>query len=171
MADALSEIRSGGRAWPPTAPEFRAMCLSAGKQKSDPLEVAWSEFNRWQQTGRKDYSHVSPALYHTISKNLDLYVYQQQTRQDVCLKMFEMAYKATLFQIECGEELRTPPAPETLIESKPVVTPKTEAQIAKGSEVLGSLLSMFGDKPEPKQPTAAEIADQKRLERIKNDIK
>lgn len=166
VADALSDIRSSGRAWPPTAPEFRAMCLSAGKPKSDPLEVAWSEFNRWQRTGSRDYSHVSPALYHTINKNLDMYVYQQQSRQEVCLKMFEMAYKATLFQIECGEELRKPPAPETLIESKPVLTPKTDEQIAKGSEIIGSLLAMFDDKPEDKQLTQDEINDLQRLEKL-----
>lgn len=82
--------------------------------------------------------------------------------------MFEMAYKATLFQIECGEELRKPPAPETLIESKPVLTPKTDEQIAKGSEIIGSLLAMFDDKPEEKQLTQDEINDLQRLERIKN---
>lgn len=80
--------------------------------------------------------------------------------------MFEMAYKATLFQIECGEELRKPPAPETLIESKSVIAPKTDEQIAKGSEIIGSLLAMFDDKPEDKQLTAAEVADQEKLKRI-----
>lgn len=84
--------------------------------------------------------------------------------------MFEMAYKATLFQIECGEELRTPPPPETLIESKPVVTPKTDEQIAKGSEIIGSLLAMFDDKPEDKQLTQDEINDLQRLEKIKNGL-
>jgi len=38
----------------------------------------------------------------------------------------------------------------------------------EGLKQTAALLAMFEEKPEPKQPTAAELADQKRLERIKN---
>ena len=120
--------------------------------------------SRYIQSGRKDYSHLSPILYHTVARNLDLYNYKQ-TDDWKALKMFEIAYKATLFQIECGEDLLLPPPSETLIESKPVVVPKTDDQIAKGSEIIGGLLAMF-DKPEQKTLTPAEIADNERLERI-----
>lgn len=165
MADALGEVRTSGRAWPPTAPEFREMCLSAGKEKQVPMEAAYAELTRFICSGRRDYSHVSPILYHTISRNMDLYNYKL-LEEWKALKMFEVAYKATLFQIECGEELRRPPPPETLIEKKP------EPIVARSPDFespIKDLLKMFDEPAEPCAMTISEIADQQRLERLKNE--
>lgn len=162
----MNDIRNSGRAWPPTAPEFRAICLNAGMDKHPPLEAAYAEINRIVSAGRKDYSNVSPILYHTIVRNLDFYNFRQ-VEEWKAYKMFEVAYKATLFQLECGEELVTPPPPETLLENKS--SPKqdlTSEDIEKGEQVFKSLLSMF-DEPETKPLTPAEIADNERLEKLK----
>lgn len=168
MVDALSDIRGSGRAWPPTAPEFRAMCLSAGKPKHQPLEAAYSDLCAIMRSQKMNYDNASPILYHTIRRNLDLYNVSRMEEWRA-FKAFEIAYKATLFLIECGEELLTPPPPETLLPNpdKKAYAP-TSKDIEKGSEVLGSLLSMFDDKPEPKPPTPAEIEDMKRLGEIRN---
>ena len=83
------------------------------------------------------------------------------------LKMFEVAYKATLFQIECGEELRRPPPPETLIEKKP------EPIVARSPDFespIKDLLKLFDGPDEPAPITLDEMIEQRRLERIKNDV-
>jgi len=144
------------------------MCLSAGKPKHQPLEAAYSDLCAIMRSQKMNYDNASPILYHTIRRNLDLYNVSR-IEEHKAFRAFEIAYKATLFQIECGEELLTPPPPETLLPNpdKKACAP-TSKDIEKGSEVLGSLLSMFDDKPEPKQLTAAENADIVKLERIKN---
>src|SRR5690606_29718845 len=141
IAGALSDIRNSGRVWPPTAPEFRSMCLAAGKPKIPPMEALYAEINQLNHSGRKDYSHVSPILYHTINRNLDFYNFKM-VEEWKAFKMFEVAYKATLFQIECGEELATPPEPETLLPA-PKPTIATEADIKKTAEARAKLLAMF----------------------------
>lgn len=166
VAEALNDIRNSGRAWPPTAPEFRAMCLSAGKEKHPPLEAAYSEINQLVKSGRKDYGHVSPILYHTINKNLDFYNFKI-VEEWKAFKMFEVAYKATLFQIESGEELKRPQAPETMIESATQRRPETPESVKKGEAVLNDLLSMFDPPKEPKPLTENDIKDFEKLERVK----
>lgn len=166
----MNDIRNSGRAWPPTAPEFRAMCLNAGKEKHPPLEAAYAEINQLVGSGRKDYSHVSPILYHTIYRNLDFYNFKV-VEEWKAFKMFEVAYKATLFQIESGEELRRPPELETLLaapEKKPYAP--TSEEIEKAGEVINSLLSMFDDKSSPAPLSKAGIEDLEKLERMRGKI-
>lgn len=166
IADAIAEIRLSGRKWPPAAPEFREMCLSAGKEKQVPMEAAYAELTRFICSGRRDYSHVSPILYHTISRNMDLYNYRM-LEEWKSLKMFEVAYKATLFQIECGEQLRRPPLPETLLEEK---KPEPKAPRSPDCESpIKDLLKLFDGPAEPCTMTISEIADLQRLERLKNE--
>jgi hypothetical protein len=143
------------------------MCLSAGKEKQVPMEAAYAELTRFICSGRRDYSHVSPILYHTISRNMDLYNYKL-LEELKALKMFEVAYKATLFQIECGEELRRPPPPETLIEEK---KPMTRADYPPDFETpIKDLLKLFDGPDEPVPITLDELIEQRRLERVKNDV-
>ena len=118
------------------------------------------------RSGKRSYSGVSKYLYHLISKNLDFYVYQNSTVYEN-MKMFEMAYKAMCFQLESGHELAAPPAPNTLLESKPV-NPDTPENVKKGSAVLGDILSMFNEPEKEKTLTDAEKADLIKLERVRN---
>lgn len=142
------------------------MCIASGKEKHPTLEAAYAELNQYIRSGSKDYSHVSPILYHTIRRNLDFYNFKR-VEEWKAFKAFEVAFKATLFQIECGEELETPPKPETLL-PKPKIDSSTsdEDNLKKGEELFKSLLSMFDDE-EDKVLTPAEVADNERLERIK----
>lgn len=165
MAAALSDIRMSGRGWPPTAPEFREMCVLSGKEKIPPMEVLFTELGDYLRAGKSSVSGASKYLYHLVTRNLDYYSYRHSTI-DENLKMFTVAYKAMVFQLESGEELITEPPPETLL-PKPEKREPTEEEKKKGSEVLGSLLSMF-DEPEPKPLTDAEKADLEKLESLKN---
>lgn len=142
------------------------MCLMAGKEKHPTLEAAYAELNQFVKSGRKDYSHVSPILYHTINRNLDFYNFNR-VEEWKAFKAFEIAFKATLFQMECGESLVTPPPPETLLPqpAKEKFSSNPD-MIKKGEETLSSLLDMF-NVPEQKPLTAAEIADNERPGRLK----
>lgn len=133
------------------------------------MESVFAELQEWLKHNRNDWHNASPLLQHIIRRTLDLYGFKQNFKEYERVKLFEIAYKAALFQFESGIDMEAYPNPKTLLENKQEIKRHDAPEsVKKGSEVLGSLLSMFGDKPEPKQPTAAEIADQKRLERIKN---
>lgn len=123
-----------------------------------------TELIQFVKNGRKDTYNLSSFMYHTVTRNLDLYNYRLLEREYDRVRAFEVAYKATLFQLETGHELATPPEPETLLESK--VENKAPVDIKKGSEVLGGILAMFAE-PEPAPLSKAEIDDLQRLEKLK----
>lgn len=163
----LAAARKSTSQFLPSIGQFIEWCNSAGKEKYPPLEVCMTELIQFVKNGRKDTYNLSPFMYHTVTRNLDLYNYRLLEREYDRVKAFEVAYKATLFQLETGHELATPPAPETLLESK---QDKAPVDVKKGSEVLGSLLAMFAE-PEPSKPlTQADIDDSQRLEKIKHEI-
>jgi hypothetical protein len=169
VAEALNDIRNSGRAWPPTAPEFRAMCLSAGKEKIPPMEVLYSELAALVKSGKSSYSGVSKYLYHLIRRNLDFYNYRNMTI-DENLKMFQVAYKAMLFQFECGEQLDIEPEPETLLPKPDYKNySPSEEEKKKASEIMSGLLAMFDEPQEPKPLTKQEIEDNLKLERLRNE--
>ena len=145
MAEALSDIRKSGRAWPPTAPEFRAMCVKSSADHHPPFEACMAELNIFVRDNRKDTHNLSPILYHTIRRNLDFYNYKKLEKEYERIKAFEIAFKATLFQLECGEKLEKPPAPETLLESVRRDSYKTPEAEKLATETMSTLLSMFGD--------------------------
>jgi hypothetical protein len=161
----LAAARKSTSQFLPSIGQFIEWCNSAGKEKYPPLEICMTELIQFVKNGRRDTYNLSPFMYHTVTRNLDLYNYRLLEREYDRVKAFEVAYKATLFQLETGHELATPPAPETLLESK--ADTKAPVDIKKGSEVLGSLLSMFDEPPPSKPMTEAEIKDNERLERIK----
>jgi hypothetical protein len=167
IADAIAEIRLSGRKWPPAAPEFRAICLSTNSEKLPPFEICAVEIQNFVRSGRRDTQNMTPFVYHMVTKNLDFYNYKQFDKEYDRQKSLEIAYKATLFQLESGGKLIAPPPPETLIEQKkpePINTnsPKFESPIS-------DLLKLFDNPPEP-EPTDSDIADLQRLERLKNDV-
>lgn len=147
IAAALNEIRSSGRTWPPVAPEFRAMCLAVGKEKLPPMEACFAELTKFITDNRKDKHNLSRILYHTITRNMDFYTYKKIEKDWERVKSFEIAYKATLFQLECGEELMEIPKPETLIEQN--LTPvknDTPQAVKAANETLSNLMSMFDEE-------------------------
>jgi hypothetical protein len=163
VASALNEVRLSGRSWPPTAPEFRSMCISGGVSHPT-VEDAYSILHRYL-TGQIKESDLGTAVRHTINKNMDLYQFKRLPI-DKAIEVFRFAYKATIHQIELGEELFHPRNPVALIEDVPLKVSAEEAEKARLN-----LLAMLDDKPEQKQPTQAEIEDMKRLEEIRNGNK
>ena len=142
----IDQVRTSGRKWPPAAPEFRSICLSAGAEKHAPLEACFAELTAFVTAGRKDTYNLSPILYHTVTKNLDFYNYKKIEKDWERIKSFEIAYKATLFQLECGDKLDTPPDPKTLIENKSDKPVNTKANNAIAEQTIGGLMDMLKDK-------------------------
>lgn len=164
----LAKCRQSVSPFLPSIGQFIEWCNSAGKEKYPPLEICMTELIQFVKNGRRDTYNLSPFMYHTVTRNFDLYNYRLLEREYDRVKAFEVAYKATLFQLETGHELATPPAPETLLESK---QEKAPVDVKKGSEVLGSLLAMFAEQEPSKPLTQDEIKDIGRLERIKENGK
>lgn len=167
VAAALNDVRLSGRAWPPTAPEFREMCILSGTERVPPLEVLYTELNQFVRSGKSSVAGASKYLYHLVVRNLDYYNYRNATI-DENLKMFTVAYKAMIFQLESGEELLIEPPPETLL-PKPEFRQPSEEEKKKGSEAIANLLDMFESTQKPPL-TPAEIEDLKRAERIRKEV-
>lgn len=168
MAEALNSVRTCGRAWPPTAPEFRELCVFSDKVKHPPMEACYVEVQEFVRNGRRDTHNLSPFVYHVVVQNLDFYNFKKLEKEYERIKAFEIAYKATLFQLESGQQLVTPPAPETLLESKPESKYTEDPKVVEVAETtLGDILKMLGNE-EQKQLNEAERLDNERLERLKS---
>lgn len=111
---------------------------------------------------------MTPFVYHMVVKNLDFYNYKQFDKEYDRQKALEISYKATLFQLESGEKLMSPPPPETLLEKKN--TEPVDASATKFESPISDLLKLFDEPREHKQLTEAERLDSERLEKLKNDI-
>lgn len=96
-----------------------------------------------------------------VVKNLDFYNFKKLEKEYDRIKAFEIAYKATLFQLESGQEMITPPPPETLIEKKE--TGVGSFNNDAGIEIISDLLKMFDA---PKKEKIEDVRDEK-LDRIK----
>lgn len=133
------------------------------------MEACFAELTAFVCAGRNDVHNLTPILYHTVRKNLDFYNYKKIEKDWERIKSFEIAYKATLFQIECGGKLEVPPGPKTLVEEdKKTGSHNSSANEKIAAKTIGGLMSMFSD-PEPKPITAADRADLERLERVRNE--
>lgn len=151
----------------PGVGQFVDWCKDSSRGHYAPLEACYAELTGFVTTGRKDTQNLTDILYHTVTRNLDFYNYKKIEKEWERIKAFEIAYKATLFQIEQGEPLATPPKPETLIEDKSQNKRAVDSSIA--DKTISSILSMF-DEPEPKPPTPTDIKDLERVNKLKSEM-
>ena len=108
------------------------------------MEACYVEVQEFVRNGRRDTHNLNQFLYHVVVKNLDFYNFKKLEKEYERVKAFEIAYKATLYQLECGQELISPPPPETLLEQKkPVSTEQPDPNFK-----ISDLLKLF-DEPEP----------------------
>lgn len=157
-----------GRGWPPTAPEFREVCLSGSKEKHPPFEICVVEINNFVRYNRKDTYNMTPFVYHMVVKNLDFYNFKMLEKEYDRNKALEIAYKATLFQLESGEKLIAPPPPETLIEQKKQDVRREYPEDFKSP--ISDILKLFDEPQDTKPLTEAEMLDNERLERISKEM-
>lgn len=162
VAQAIEVLRNSGRVWPPTAPEFKSICLANGANHPT-VEAAYAEVHRYM-LGKISENDLSDAAFHTIHTNMDLYQYRSlslEKSQDV----FRFAYKATLDQFNSGEKVYQKPVPPIAIaEIKPVVTAE-EAEKARAA-----LFALFNQPEEQKQLTEAERLDLEKLNKVRGSV-
>jgi len=165
----FTKARAHNSPFLPSIGQFIEWCRQATGVNHPPMESVFAELQEWLKHNRNDWHNASPLLQHIIRRTLDLYAFKQNFKEYERVKLFEISYKAALFQFESGIEMETYPHPKTLLENKQEVKRHDAPEsVKKGSEVLGGLLSMFEDKPAQKPQTAADREDLEKLERIKN---
>lgn len=136
------------------------MCLGNTKHKT--TEAAYAEVHGYI-TGRITADQLSDAVRHTIYRNMDFYQFKTlslEKQQDT----FKFAYRATIEQLNAGDDVYQPPKPIALIEELKEAVSAEDAEKARLD-----LLAMFEDDPQPKPITQAELDDLARLERLRND--
>lgn len=122
--------------WPPSYIEFVGMCEGSTSLDKD---LAYTELMKYLMLpeNRRKSKDLSPLVYHTYTQNIDGYAFKQM-RGDEARRAFNVAFKATLAQIELGQTLCVPTEQEAL--PKPVVTQKAKKI---GEKTIDSLRAMF----------------------------
>jgi hypothetical protein len=127
-------------AWPPTALEFRALCIPSGEDIGLPsLDEAFQ-----QAIGNRTEKH--PAVVHTL-RHLDSYALRRMPGADA-QRAFARAWQKTIGEIAAGGEL--PAAPIGLSDDT-VAKPKrhrTPEEAARCSAMLAGILASVGGQPE-----------------------
>lgn len=160
IAFAIDAIRKSGRVWPPSAPEFRAMCLSP-QLNAPTTEAAYAMALEYQR-GEVAAKDLHPMVYHTITKNLDGYQFKRLAMEKA-QEAFRFAYKATIEHVATGRQLNRFEPPAALISHATAIANPEEAEKSRAK-----LMNMF--KTERKEPkTIEQLADDARLERIRNE--
>ena len=125
IAKGLERVRQSGRAWPPTAPEFREICLTEPMPAGMPtLEHAWSEMQRYMQmnSSRRRDTQLSVAVAHTKRKHLDWYNFCLLDAKE-SFHAFKRAYEATIQDVKSGKKLE---AGEAQIKLEQIPLPKVD---------------------------------------------
>lgn len=165
----LSKARTHDSPFLPSIGQFIGWCKDSTETQWQPMEAVFAEIQSMLAQNRKDWHECTPLLQHIVGRTLDLYNYKQVFKDYDRVKLFDIAYKAALFQLESGEDLKPWPHPKTLLENNQEVKRHDAPESVKlADEVLGGLRAMFDDKPESKQLTAADREDLEKLERIRN---
>lgn len=91
-------------AWPPTAPEFRALCVSTGAQ----FEPAFAELSRWaaSQQARAEFAWTQPHAF-AMSHIVDRRLIHMGTTTEARRKAFE-AFEQVEERARRGEDLTLP---------------------------------------------------------------
>jgi hypothetical protein len=164
----FTKARAHNSPFLPSIGQFIGWCKDATETQWPPMEAVFAELQSMLAQNRKDWHECTPLLQHIVGRTLDLYNYKQVFKDYDRVKLFDIAYKAALFQLEGGEELRPWPHPKTLLENNQEVKRHDAPESVKlADEVLVGLRAMLDEKPEPKPLTPAEIADLEKLERLK----
>jgi hypothetical protein len=164
----LAKARTHNSPFLPSIGQFVAWCKESTGDQLPPFEVCVVEVQNFVRQGRRDTHNMTPFVYHMTVKNLDFYNFKKLEKEYDRNKALEVAYKATLFQLECGEKLIEPPKPETLIEQK---KHESMAKYDNSDETpIEDLLKLFEEPLKPKPLTQLDLDDLARLERLKNDV-
>lgn len=133
----VSACISGAHAWPPTLPEFRALCLTVPGLPS--LEDAWAEALPIARRWKKPHECSHPAIYHALSQVVNY----NMVGEEVLQKRFERNYERVCADLANGLELS--PVPQPLPAPKPKAEDFTVEECRrKRVEALAALDELIG---------------------------
>ncbi len=125
----IAVLKNSGLSWPPSAPEFRSMCLPTGQRLGLP-----SEFDAYNQLleiinvgGQIDWFRIAvhPAVYYTYANLLDPYAMKRATTTQH-RDMFTKAYRVTMNRAAGG--FKFPPIPQAIEHQPQPVSGAEKAQ-------------------------------------------
>lgn len=160
IAKGINVVQTSERGWPPTAPEFRAMCLNSGTEHPS-AELAYAQLLRYMR-GEIPVQSIDRVLYHAISRNMDYFQFKQMP-QDKAIELFKFSYRAACEQAAAGHELAQVPPPVPRLERQ-AEKPASQEVVAAARAKLREMLLSTDEPARPKTPQ--ERADDEKLKRI-----
>lgn len=134
IAHGLTKCVRGAEVWPPSLPEFIAMCKPTPQDFGLPnFETAYREAIRGCAVDDHVWTH--PAVYHAMQE-VGRYEFKNFTDSRL-RQLFERAYEITCRRVMDGEQLDAP-IPKALPEKISVTTPEAAA---RGVAALRGVLS------------------------------
>lgn len=137
----LNAVAVSGMEWPPTAPQFREMCLNRPVGNMPGVEEAYLEVSKFVRGGSRDYSLLSPSTYFAY-RNLDIWSWRQLSVEKA-ERAFKTAYKAAIEHARKGGEF--PDVPTAAI-SRDMPKPSgviSKSDRAKAKAMISDLLAMM----------------------------
>lgn len=133
----VSACVAGAFAWPPTLPEFRALCMSVPGLPS--ADDAWREALPIARRWKRPHECSHPAVYHALSQVVNYNL----VAEDVLQKRFERNYERVCADVAAGKELA--PIPQPLPKPEDVRTNYPEhVKKAAAADALAKIDAMFG---------------------------
>lgn len=137
---ALKALRLSGREWPPTAPEFRVLCLYPDFPSREAITREVMELLRQG----KSINDLSPEARYAVVKHTDRWELANLTIKEVRDRM-SAAYTAMREDLIAGV-YQNLPACQELPAPKAPTSEDLQAAEAKGEETLSQIKSMLGVK-------------------------
>lgn len=141
IANGLSAVALSGMEWPPTAPQFRDMCIHHNVSNLLDADQAYAELVRFVRGGGRSYELLSPETYFTY-RNMDVWNWRTLSAEKA-EKVFKSAFKSTIQHAKNGGEF--PPVPTAAI-SREMPKPSgvvSESGRARAKQIMGDLLKMM----------------------------
>lgn len=142
IGNGLNAVALSGMDWPPTAPQFREMCVNHALINLPSADEAYFELCHFMRSGSRNYQLLSPATYWAW-RTLDHWNFRHMNA-DKAEKTFRAAYKLALDHARKGGEFA--PVPVASLESgikKGGGVVISEATRKKGKRIMNELMEMM----------------------------
>jgi hypothetical protein len=141
IANGLGVVAISGAEWPPTAPQFREMCLNHSIAGLPTADDAYFEIQKFVRGGSRNFQLLSPATYWAW-RNLDLWTWRILPSEK-SEKVFRASYKQAIEHAKRGGEFPEPPA--AAIEGRPTESvARTEESLQRAKETMAEIMRMMG---------------------------
>ena len=140
LKSGFDELLASDHKWPPSAIEFRALCLKQSERELGVLSAfeAYTMLTHWLNKEKRKTSDLSPFLY-AIYKAVGHYALMNESHEQIKRSIRE-ACEITTERVKRGEKLELPPEPideAHRIEVKLATPERAASAMRKILKVLG----------------------------------